>query len=144
MRATTAFSTLFKGLVVLRVSYAVLLFSGTMAFRLSGDGPFDIDEHVAAMLRSFPLWYFLVWGGFVGGYALAALMLLLRSWLALPVYAIAFTVDFLLSLYWFQQPGMDRAYSGSANLVEWGLNAFDLTVIAVLVLAGSVFTRDPD
>ncbi|MBI74181.1 MAG: hypothetical protein CMH94_01075 [Oceanicaulis sp.] len=144
MRATTAFSTVFKGLVVLRVSYAVLLFSGTMAYRLSGDGPFVIDEHVATMLQSFPLWYFLVWGGFVGGYALAALMLLLRSWLALPVYAIAFTVDFLLSLYWFQQPGMDRAYSGSANLVEWGLNAFDLTVIAVLVLAGSVFTRDPD
>ena len=87
MRATTAFSTVFKGPVVLRVSYAVLLFSGTMAYRLSGDGPFVIDEHVATMLQSFPLWYFLVWGGFVGGYALAALMLLLRSWLALPVYA---------------------------------------------------------
>jgi len=144
MRASTAFSAVFKGLVVLRVSYAVLLFSGTMAYRLSGGGPFDIDEHVGAILQSFPVWYFVVWGGFVGAYALAALLLLLRSWLALPVYAIAFAADFLLSLYWFQQPGMDHLYSGSANLVEWGLNAFDLTVIAILVLAGSAFTRDPD
>ncbi|MED5549651.1 MAG: hypothetical protein VX529_09855 [Pseudomonadota bacterium] len=144
MRTIIAFSTIFKGLVVLRVSYAVLLFSGTMAYRLSGDGPFQIDEHVGAILQSFPIWYFTVWGGFVAAYVVAALLLVMRSWLALPVYAAAFTVDFLLSLYWFQQPGMDHAYSGSANLVEWGLNAFDLTVIAVLVLAGSVFTRDPD
>jgi hypothetical protein len=133
----------FAGLVVLRVAYAVLLFSGTLAFRLGGDAPFAIDEHVGAMLRNFPIWYFVVWGAFVTGYALAALLLILRSFWALPVYAAAFATDFLLSLYWFQQPGMDRLYSGGANMVEWGLNAFDLTVIAVLVLVGSAFTRPP-
>ena len=133
----------FAGLVVLRATYAVLLFCGTLVFRLGGDPPFDIDEHVGEILRSFPVWYFLVWGLFAAGYAVAALLLVLRSFWALPVYAAAFATDFLLSLYWFQQPGMDRIYSGGANLVEWGLNAFDLTVIAVLVLIGSAFTRPP-
>ncbi|MEA1941069.1 MAG: hypothetical protein U9P68_02355 [Pseudomonadota bacterium] len=133
----------FAALVVLRVAYAVLLFFGTLAFRLGGEAPFAIDEHVGDMLRSFPIWYFLVWGAFVAGYALAAGLLILRSFWALPLYAAAFATDFLLSLYWFQQPGMDRLYSGGANLVEWGLNAFDLTVIAVLVLVGSAFTRPP-
>ena len=131
----------FTALVVVRVGYAVLLFGGTLAYRLGGDAPFAIDEHVGSILRSFPIWYFLVWGGFVTGYASAAGLLIARSFWALPLYAAAFATDFLLSLYWFQQRGMDRMYSGSANLVEWGLNAFDLTVIAVLVLIGSAFTR---
>jgi len=133
----------FAGLVLLRVAYALLLFCGTLAFRLGGEAPFPIDEHVGEILRSFPVWYFVVWGLFVAGYAAAALLLVLRSFWALPLYAAAFATDFLLSLYWFQQPGMDRMYSGGANLVEWGLNAFDLTVIAVLVLIGSAFTRPP-
>lgn len=143
MRASVLFTTLFKALVVLRVAYATLLFSGVLAFRLGNQAPFVIDEHAGAILQGFPVWYFVVWGAFVAVYVLAAGLLILRSFWALPLYAAAFAADFLLSLYWFQQPGMDRLYSGGANLVEWGLNAFDLTVIAVLVLVGSAFIRPP-
>lgn len=142
MRASVWFSAVFKGLVALRASYALLLFAGTLVFRLGLAAPFPIDEHVGTLLRGFPIWYFLVWGGFAAAYALAALLLILRAFWALPLYAAAFATDFLLSLYWFQLPGMDRLYSGSANLVEWGLNAFDLAVIAVLVLFGSALVRD--
>ena len=130
----------FKGLVVLRALYAVLLCAGTISYRLGLGAPFPIEENIAVVLMTMPAWYFSIWAVFVTFYAAAALLLLLRSSLTLPVYAAAFATDFLLSLYWFQQPAMERAYSGNANLVEWSLNAIDLTVIAILLLTGRFLT----
>lgn len=144
MRKHRLLSSVFMALVVLRVGYATLLLGGTLAFRLHGSAPFPVNDYVGEVLRAIPAWYFLVWAGFVAGYVAAAACLVLRSFWALPIYAAAFACDFVVSLYWFQKPGMERAWFGSANLVEWSLNAFDLAVIAVLVLAGSAFTRSPD
>jgi hypothetical protein len=131
---------IFKGLVVLRALYAVLLCGGTLIYRLGLGNPIAIEENLGAVLIGMPLWYYAVWAGFVILYGAAATLLLARSGLALPLYALAFATDFLLSLVWFQQPAMDRAYYGSANIVEWILNAIDLTVIAVLLLTGPALT----
>ncbi|WP_203291184.1 hypothetical protein [Maricaulis parjimensis] len=132
----------FQGLVVLRAAYAILLCTGTLIFRFGHGNYIAIEETLGHVLMGLPLWYYQVWAGFVGLYTLSALLLVLRMRLALACYVVAFATDFILSLLWFQQPGMDRAYYGNANLVEWTLNAIDLGVISLMLLAGSwVFAR---
>ena len=124
----------FKSVVALRAFYALLLFSGTLAYILGFGNYIAIEENLGQALLHMPRWYFEVWGGFVALYCCAAISLFLYPRLALVFYVAAFAMDFTLSLIWFQQPAMDRAYSGSANVVEWTLNMIDLTIIAVLVL----------
>ena len=132
----------FQALVALRAFYAVLLCSGTLVFRFGHGNYIAIEENLGHVLMDMPLWYYGVWAGFVTLYALAALLLILRIRLALVFYGLAFATDFILSLYWFQQPAMDRAYYGSANLVEWVLNTIDLASSSLMLLAGRwVFGR---
>jgi len=126
----------FSALILIRVTYASLLLIGTLVFRFGFGNALGIEQNLGVMLMATPLWYFIVWSGFVVGYVVSALLVLIRSRVALPVYILAFSCDFLLTLYWFQQPGMDRVYHGSANLVEWVLNGTDLTIITVLLLTG--------
>ena len=126
----------FQALVALRAFYAVLLCSGTLVFR-SGHGNFiAIEENLGQALMALPHWYYVVWSGFVLLYTLAAILLVFRIRLALICYGVAFAIDFMLSLHMSQQPVMDRAYYGSASLVEWTLNAIDLGVISLMMLAG--------
>lgn len=144
MRISPVLLRIFQGLVVLRAFYAVLLCSGTLVFRFGFGNYIAIEESLGQVLLGIPLWYYGIWAGFVVLYVLAALFLVLRFRLALMCYILAFATDFILSLYWFQQPAMDRAYYGSANLVEWTLNAIDLGVISLMLLAGHwVFRRPP-
>lgn len=140
MRISTIAVLVFRTLVVLRAAYAALLCIAVLAYRFGFGNYVAIEEHLGQVLMDMPIRDFAIWGAFVVGYVIAAILLLLRSRLALPVYAAAFATDFMLSLYWFQQPAMDRAYFGSASAVEWTLNAIDLSVIAILLLAGRGLT----
>ncbi len=136
MRVSRIALRVFQALVALRAFYAVLLCSGTLIFRFGHGNFIAIEENLGQVLMEIPLWYYGVWSGFVILYTLAAILLAFRVRLALVCYGLAFATDFILSLYWFQQPAMDRAYYGSASLVEWSLNAFDLAVISLMLLAG--------
>ena len=126
--------------IAIRAGYGVLLFTLTLAFWLSGGEAFQINERTARTLLEAPAWHYAVWGGFVALYGAAAVTAVLRPALAWCPYACAFALDFAFTTSWFQRPGMDEFYGGHTTLIEWSLNAFDLSALTLLLLVVGPFT----
>lgn len=121
--------------LAIRVGYAVILFLGTLAYRLGLGNYIYIDHHLGVTLMQSPASFYLIWGLFVALYLAGAVLIIMGKRLGVLIYALAFATDFMLSTQWFLAPSMDRAYYGWAMFVENAINAFDLSVIAILLLA---------
>ncbi|BDW99311.1 hypothetical protein MACH15_10640 [Maricaulis maris] len=121
------------GLLWFRACWAFGLFLFFMAYRAGMPGFGLVGESLAAFVHARPNTFFALWGLYVAGYLLAAILFRQRPWMALGVYLLAALIDFALWLSMSLSVEYQYLIEGWARALDGAFNAIDLILVGALL-----------
>lgn len=121
-------------LVLLRGSYAAVLFLSVFLFKLGLANPLVISGHFADFVQALPFWLFLPWGAYVAGYVIAGVLTIQARVNGLWVFIGAMVIDFSLWIYSSMSTRIELIWSGTAPMIEVGFNILDMFLAVSLII----------
>jgi len=121
-------------IIILRASYAILLFLSILLVHLGIPDVMPLNGHFLDFARSLTWPFFVPWGLYVFGYAIAGYFTALSSRYALWIYALAMLVDFSMWIYITISPHYDVLLAGNASMIDLFFNMLDFTILIALAM----------
>lgn len=121
-------------ILLLRGSYAAVLFLAVLLFKLGFANPLVISGHFADFVHALEWWVFLPWGVYVSGYVASGLLTIQARVKGLWVFIGAMVIDFSLWIYSSMSTRIDLIWSGTAPVIEVAFNILDMILAAALII----------
>jgi len=123
------------GTILLRGSYSMAIFLGSVIFLSGGPNLIGIDSYFEHILQSLGPVVCFFWGLYASGYFVAGLLAAWGRGLALPVYGAAMMIDFVLWIASSLETYYDLSFQGRAPKLDIVFNLIDIALFVSLILA---------
>lgn len=121
-------------IILLRGSYAAVLFLSVLLFKLGLANPLIISGHFANFVQALAWWVFLPWGAYVTGYVISGVLTIRARVNGLWFFIGAMGIDFSLWIYSSMNTHIEHIWSGAAPAIEVAFNILDMFLVAALII----------